>query len=86
MAVRNWWIEVEIDGRKTKLQGGPQAKDGGFTLTVRQRDNGASVPVLTVRGIAFDDGRLQLVTVGERGQNDAGVAYLDDSFTHTTER
>ncbi len=60
MAMRNWWIEVTIDGRKTKLQGGPRAKDGGFTLTVRQRDNGESVGVLRLDGIADSEGGLRL--------------------------
>lgn len=38
--VRNFWIEVEIDGQKSKFAGGPQSKDGGFSLTVRQRHEG----------------------------------------------
>jgi hypothetical protein len=86
MATRNWWIEAEIDGRKTKLTGGPRRKDGGFTLTIRQHNHGQSEQVLTVRGIVLEGGRLQLVTIGENGQNDDGMANLDKSFTHTTER
>ena len=43
MAVRNFRIECEIDGRKTKLSGGPQGKEGGFKLTVYIRDKGKSV-------------------------------------------
>ena len=28
MAMRNFWIDVDIDGRKTLLSGGPRTKDG----------------------------------------------------------
>ena len=40
MAVRNWWIEADVDGRKTPLSGGPRSKDGGFQLTIYQRVKG----------------------------------------------
>lgn len=40
MAVRNFWIDAEIDGRKTELCGGPRAKDGGMEITVYQRNKG----------------------------------------------
>lgn len=86
MAMRNWWIEGKINGRKTALAGGPRAKDGGFKLTIRQRDKGQSEAALTVRGIVLEDGRLQLVTIGENGRSEDGMANLDKSFTHTTER
>jgi hypothetical protein len=41
MAVRNFWIEVYVDGRKTKVECGPQAKDGGAIVTIYQRSDGA---------------------------------------------
>lgn len=41
MAVRNFWIDVNIDGRETTLSGGPARKDGGMTVDIRQRNNGA---------------------------------------------
>ena len=40
MAVRNWWIEADVDGRKTPLSGGPRSKDGGFQLNIYQRVKG----------------------------------------------
>ena len=40
MAVRNFWVEVEIDGRKTKLEGGPKPKEGGLKIRLYQRDYG----------------------------------------------
>lgn len=50
MAVRNFWIEAEIDGRKHKLKGGPRAKTGGFKLTVQQRSNGSITKAVSVEG------------------------------------
>lgn len=40
MAVRNFWISADIDGRETKLRGGPRAKNGGMVIMIYQRDEG----------------------------------------------
>jgi len=40
MATRNFWINAEIDGRKTPLAGGPRSKDGGMDVTLLVRDDG----------------------------------------------
>lgn len=48
MAVRNFYIEADIDGRQTMLGGGPRAKDGGMDVTIYQRDEGGIKRVLTV--------------------------------------
>ena len=61
--VRNFWIDANIDGRQETLSGGPQGKNGGFTLTVKMRDNGDIKTVLTVQGdanTAKTDGDLDL--------------------------
>ena len=41
MAVRNFWVEADIDGRQTMLSGGPRAKNGGMDVTIYQRDEGS---------------------------------------------
>lgn len=41
--VRNFWVEVEIDGQKTRLKGGPTQADGGMSITLLQRDKGGIV-------------------------------------------
>jgi len=65
MAMRNFWIEGDIDGRRTMLTGGPRSKDGGFGLTVYVRDKGSSETAVRVSGRAARDGRLILnVTPG----------------------
>ena len=40
MAIRNFWAEVSVDGYKTKMAGGPRSKNGGMTITVKQRSDG----------------------------------------------
>ena len=57
--VRNFWIELNVDGR-TPIAAGPVARDGGFELTVKQRDKGGILYALTVRGYADDNGGLVL--------------------------
>ena len=57
--MRNFWIEVEIDGRKTMLKGGPRNKDGGFDLKLYQRQDGHSVCVLELRGVSYDEDKLE---------------------------
>jgi hypothetical protein len=32
--MRDFWIEVDIDGRRTKLRGGPRSKGGEMSLTI----------------------------------------------------
>jgi hypothetical protein len=58
MAVRNFWIEVEIDGRKTKLSGGSQLKTGGMTIKLFQRNKGEITKALSVDCLANDLGIL----------------------------
>jgi len=60
MAVRNFWIKADIDGRKTKVEGGPRAKDGGFTLTIYIRSEGSVEKALTIDGLALSNGQLEV--------------------------
>jgi hypothetical protein len=39
--VRNFWVEVTIDGRSAPIASGPVAKDGGFSLTVYDTGGGS---------------------------------------------
>lgn len=57
MAVRNFWIDVDVDGRATTLSGGPRAKDGGMAGVVKQRNNGG-IDVAFRFDCAEVDGRL----------------------------
>lgn len=48
MAVRNFYLEAEIDGRKTGLHGGPQGKKGGMQIHLYQRDKGQIKEVASI--------------------------------------
>jgi len=60
MAVRNWWIEADIDGRQTSLEGGPRNREGGFSLRIYQRDEGSIRNAGYIRGMVNRDGMLVL--------------------------
>lgn len=49
--VRNFWLEIIIDGRSTRIKTGPAGWDGGFALAVYQRDMGNVRRVASVRGL-----------------------------------
>jgi len=58
--VRNFWVAGEVDGRRTRIGGGPRARDGGVSLTLYQRDNGEVAVALKVHCMACTDGTLRL--------------------------
>lgn len=57
--VRNFWIELDVDGSRSQVATGPRNADGGFRLSIKQRDNGGIAHTLTVDG-RVSDGRLVL--------------------------
>ena len=63
--VRNFWIELTIDGKKTRIATGPRGEDGGFELTIFQRNGGTIIKAHCVIGVVSDDGRLELHTVDD---------------------
>jgi len=48
MATRNFWIEVDIDGYKNKLKGGPRPKDGGMEIILKMRDKGEIIEAFRI--------------------------------------
>lgn len=57
--VRNFWLELTVDGKKTDIATGPVSKDGGFFLTVKQRSESGIIRAMTVQGFC-QDGRITL--------------------------
>ena len=53
--VRNFWVEAEVDGRKTGIAFGPQGKDGGFELTVYMRNEGEVAKAIRLEGEAHGE-------------------------------
>lgn len=58
--VRNFWITGEVDGRKSRISGGPRARDGGISLTLYQRCDGGVATALRVDCLACPDGTLRV--------------------------
>lgn len=65
--VRNWWLDLTVDGRASDVSTGPTGKDGGFMLTIKQRDGDEPSEVLTVWAKAARDGTLQLIVQDGKG-------------------
>lgn len=59
--VRNFWLELNVDGATKRIETGPRAKDGGFELTILMRDKGSIVRALDVRGYVDREGQLRLI-------------------------
>lgn len=67
--VRNFWIELDVDGKKIPIRTGPRHSDGGFSLTIRQRHLGKVLTAATIQG--HSDG--ELITLDIKSQNDHSV-------------
>ena len=57
--VRNFWLNAQIDGRRSAFASGPRSACGGFSLAVFYRDRGTVARPLRVTGRCID-GRLVL--------------------------
>jgi hypothetical protein len=69
VAVRNFYIECDIDGRTNTLTGGPGNREGGFSMVIKQRDRGSIIIAMKITGRADSLGNLVLeaeVSGGDR--------------------
>lgn len=92
MAVRNFYIDADIDGRRTGLSGGPASKTGGLSATILVRHEGSILRAVQIWARAKDDGTLTLTVTPAI---EAGRAHLvtrepvpghQAGFTITTKR
>ena len=60
MAVHNFWLEANIDGKESLITGGPKSKDGGLNLDLFIRTHKQSERILNIQGFAHTDGELVL--------------------------
>lgn len=63
--VRNFWLDLRVDGKSMAVQTGPRHKDGGFKLLIYMRDRGAVQYGLSIVGLCGPDGRLTLQAYSE---------------------
>jgi hypothetical protein len=60
--VRNFWLELTVDGKKTRVATGPVRKDGGFDLVIKQRHKGQVMEVGEIYGRA-EANKLRLCAI-----------------------
>lgn len=56
--IRNFWVEGTIDGRESRMTGGPISKTGGLNLTIYQRENNAITTAFEIECKATYSGTL----------------------------
>jgi hypothetical protein len=76
--VRNFWLQGEIDGIQGPIATGPMNADGGFRLTIYQRDDSCVTEPVLISGRVNHAGELVLAVV----DHDTGEVV----FEHTTRR
>lgn len=64
--VRNFFLDLSVDGKAEPVRTGPRSSGGGFSPHVTQRDKGAVVTALRLDGWACD-GVLFLQVVSPEG-------------------
>lgn len=65
--VRNFWLELEVSGKRTRVATGPVAKEGGFDLTIKIRRNGEVHEAGYILGRADEHGALSVKWFPEGG-------------------
>jgi hypothetical protein len=74
-AVRNFWVEVYVDGRKTNIGTGPRCKGGGMMIEVFQRDRGCIKKACTLY-CTSDQGENLTTELVDHTINDATTPIL----------
>lgn len=74
--VRNFWVEVYIDGRKTNIASGPRRKDGGMVIEIFQRDKGSVKKACTLYCVVELDGKTLVTQLEDHTTNDATTPIL----------
>ena len=60
--IRNFWLELDVDGRKSNIATGPRSLNGGFKLIVKMKKNGKiSNKIFTLEGCEISGKFLRLV-------------------------
>jgi len=75
--VRNFWLELTVDGKTSRVETGPQARDGGFRLVILQRDKGGIIRAMEVDGRATSMGLVLEATAShDSGPEDTGLRQI----------
>ena len=60
MAIRNFFLSATIDGRQTRVTGGPASKTGGMEIKVYMRNEGEITIPLEIECYADEEGKLRM--------------------------
>lgn len=77
--VRNFWVELSVDDKAAKVEVGPKGETGGFSMLIRQRDEGEAMTAAFISGNATPDGDLSLTIRINNG--DGKLAIVGDFQT-----
>jgi hypothetical protein len=64
--VRNFWVELDVDGKESPIASGPRNKNGGISMSIKMRDEGCVAHAVDIEGHAKQDGSLSLQIVPNR--------------------
>ena len=85
--VRNWWLHGDVDGRASAIETGPRSRCGGFSLYIKQRNDGSILNVADLYGYVDKNGRLCLrVTCAVDERDHVTIERRSDGFTVITPR
>lgn len=76
MAVRNFWVDADVDGRQTMLGSGPRAKNGGMEVTLYQREDGCISTALRIACRVNWQG--QLVTTARNANGEVVFEFVTE--------
>lgn len=51
--VRNFWIDLDLDGYEKVIGAGPKTKEGGFSTQIYIRNRGCVEKILSINGRAI---------------------------------
>ena len=74
--VRNFWVEMDVDGKRTQVATGPRRADGGFRLNIWMRDKGHVRKALTIGGWTEKDDEVLKLAVYDDLHGEECVADL----------
>lgn len=57
--LRNFWVEVYIDGQKTRLSGGPKGKHDGMLVVIHMADGDTPKKAITLTCEAEEDSQWE---------------------------
>lgn len=81
--VRNFWVELEVDGRESTIATGPRGNDGGFYQDVYIRDKGEAKHAFRIIAQLKDaEGNLQIHIV----PRDVPIKVVDNHLYLETKR